>query len=283
MKKSSQTTKKFVGNLLRYLVYFTCIVVTPVCTKPIGPLFDWVGYGQLRDAFARLFTCIFYAVEICLFLFIEGIVHKAKRDKISKALDVNGSLNAALKEGKALKPAVDDAFRAYAEAKPEEATLPPKKKNGKKYAKVKQPPLPILNVFLLTAIAVLCILIISIQTEFKVKPIYDIGEKVTGHQLLGKIALLSVNIIKCIWIMFLLHASYAMAVAFTKEKKEKAWLTWLICGSCLMVFGVLDSFLRMQPFAWTYLLFYAVFTLVYCLTKRSKGKAFGLILLIYIF
>ena len=283
MEKSAQTTKKFIGNLLRYLLYFTCIVVTPICTKPIAPYFDWVGYGQMRAVFSRGFACGFWAIQIIIILVIEGKILKKKRDRIGAALDVDGSLSAALQEGKALQPAVDDAFRAYAEAKPEEGKLPPKKKNGKKYVKVKQPPLPLWNVFLLTLISVVCILLIRIQTEFKVKPIYDIGEKVTGHQLYSKIALLALNVVKCIWIMFLLHASYAMAVAFTKEKKEKAWLTWLICGGCLMVFGALDSFLKMQPFAWTYLLFYAVFTLVYCLTKRSKGKAFGLILLIYIF
>ena len=282
MEKSAQTIKKFTANLLRYLVYFTFVVVTPILTKPIAPLFDWAGYGQLRDAFARLFTCIFWVVEIVAIIIVESRIKKSREKKLRAALDVDGTLSAALQNGEALKPALDTIFRTWTDAKPYEDELPPKKEKGKKRQKVKEAPLPLLNVFLLTVISSACILLVSVQTEFQVKPIYDIGEKVTGHQLLGKIGTLACNVIMCIWIVFFLHVCYGMAESLTKGCKEK-WLTWLISGAFLMVFGAMDAFSRMGEFSWTYLLFYAVFTLVYCLTKRSGSKTFGLVLLIYIF
>lgn len=282
MEKSAQTMKKFVANFLRYLLYFALVIVTPIAAKPIAPLFDWAGYGQMRKAFEGLFTCIFWAVELIAIVIVKGRIKKNREKKLRAALDIDGSLTKALQEGAELKPALYDAFHAWADAKPYETELPPKKEKGKKAHKVKQPPLTFWNVLLLTAISVACILLISVQTEFQVKPIYDIGEKVTGHQLLGKIGTLACNVIMCIWIVLFLHACYGMSEWLTRGCKEK-WAKWLVSGAFLMVFGAVDAFSRMGAFSWTYLLFYAVFTLVYCLTKRNGGKTFGLVLLIYIF
>lgn len=282
MEKSAQTKKRFAANLLRYLVYFTLIVVSPIAAKPIAPLFDWAGYGQMRKAFEGLFTCIFWAAELIAIVLVERHIKKNREKKLRAALGIDGSLTKTLQDGAELKPELYDAFRAWADAKPYEAELPPKKEKGKKIRKAKEAPLPFWNVLLLTVISVACILLISVQTEFQVKPIYDIGEKVTGHQLLGKIGTLACNVIMCIWIVFFLSACYAMAESLTKGCKEK-WATWLVSGAFLMVFGAFDAFFRMEEFSLTYLLFYAVFTLVYCLTKRNGGKTFGLVLLIYIF
>ena len=283
MEKSAQTIKKFVANLVRYLVYFVCVVVTPILTKPIAPFFDWVGYGQMRDMFARVFTCIFWALELIMILLVELNIKANEEQSIREGLNVERSIRKGLKCGETLDATLDESFRAWTKAKENEHKLPQKTQKGKKMRRVKQPPLPLWNVVLLTLISVGCILLISIQTEFQVKPIYDIGEKVTGHQLYSKIALWVCNIIKCVWIVFFLHAAFGMAEVLTRSYQGKSWLTWLVCGVMLMIFGTLDAFCNMAPFSWTYLLFYATFTLVYYLTKRNGGKTFGLVLLIYMF
>lgn len=283
MEKSAQTIKKFVLNFIRYLVYFACIVLTPILTKSIAPYFDWVGYGQMRPMFARVFTCIFWVLQLLTIVLIEFYFKACEEEEIRNGLNIERSLSRALRSGQELKPALDKTFRAWVKAKENEDKLPPQKVKGKKNRKPKAPPLPLLNVFLLTLISVGCILLISLQTEFQVKPIYDIGEKVTGHQLYSQIALWACNAIKCIWILFFIRASYGMAEVLTREYKGKSWLTWLVSGAILMIFGALDAFCRMERFAWTYVLFYMVFTLIYFLTKRNDSKTLGLVLLIYIF
>ena len=145
--------------------------------------------------------------------------------------------------------------------------------------------MPLRNVLILFGISILCILIVSIQTGFQVKPIYDIGEKVTGYEIWNKIGWLGKSIAKCVWILLILMCTHEIACEALRtlsENKQK-WLIPLFTGVCLLLFGVYDVFVYDNPFAWTYLLFYVAFTAVYYLTDRNVTKTLLLVMLIYLF
>lgn len=151
--------------------------------------------------------------------------------------------------------------------------------------KEKAPLLPIRNVLILFLISVVCILIVSIQTGFQVKPIYDIGEKVTGYEILNKVGWLGKNVAKCVWILLILMCSHEIASEALRSlpEKKRKMLIPVVVGGLLLIFGVYDVLANANPFAWTYLLFYVAFTAVYYLTERSVPKTLLLIMLIYLF
>ena len=259
MKKPILLTGKFTENLLRYVLYFLLVAVTPFLAKPMATLFDWVSYGQLRVFFTELFTAIFWLLEFVALILIENAVRKK------------------------FTPQTEEVTEEITE-EPQGEQLSKKKKKTKR-VKVEVPPLAIWRVGVLTAIAAVCILVISAQIRFEVKPFYDIGEKVTGYQLLDKIGAIVRNAVKCVWITLLLKAAYAMSeelLPFLKAQ-DKPWLGWLLAGAMLMLFGVYDVLVWRKPFAVTYLLFYVAFTAVYYFTEKRDAKTYLLILFIYIF
>lgn len=151
--------------------------------------------------------------------------------------------------------------------------------------KEKPPLLPMRNVLILSAISVVCIFIASAQIGFKVKPIYEIGEKVTGYEIVNKLGMLGRNIVKCVWILLSLHALHEVAseMLISLPENKKKWLLPIVTGACLLLFWGLDILVFERFFMWTYLLFYVAFTAVYYLTERNTYKAVLLIILIYLF
>ena len=180
-------TKKMVKNLIYYALCFLAVIVTPYLAAPIVPLWDWAGYGLMRGMFQEAFTIIFWVLELVGFYIV-----KRKLDKRAKSKE-----------------------EVLAETETEEK---PKRE--------RKPLLPLRNVLILFAISVVCILIVSIQTGFVVKPIYDIGEKVTGYEILNKVGLLARNVAMCVWILLVLRCSYEIACEALRSLPEqrKKWL-----------------------------------------------------------
>ncbi len=257
MTKPKFFTPKFIENGVRFAVYFLAVALTPLLAKPFAPLFDWVGYSLMRKMFAEIFTVLFWCLEAVAFYFIERAYRKKQ---------------------------VGEAVAESAEEAPAE---------DKKKKKEPTPPLPMKNLGILTGICVVCIFLVSVIIGFKVKPFYDIGEKVTGHELCSAIAVIGRNIVKCLWIVAMLGACKGMAEEIVATLPEgKAWKTWLITGAILMAYGVFDVFVSVAKYPlngrevgliFCYLLFYVAFTAVYCFTKENKVKAYCLIMLIYLF
>ncbi len=243
-------TKKMIKNLIYYALCFLAVVVTPYLAAPIVPLWDWTGYGLLRGLFHEIFTIIFWTIELVAF----HIVKRKILDKRVKSVD-------------------------SAETEETDSVEKPKKQKQQK------PLLPVKNVLILFGISILCILIVSIQTGFQVKPIYDIGEKVTGYEIWNKIGWLGKNVAKCVWILLILmctHEIASEALRSLPQEKQK-WLIPVFTGVCLLLFGLYDVLASSNPFAWTYMLFYVAFTAVYYLTDRNVSKTLLLVILIYLF
>ena len=298
MRRPKFLTSKFIECAIRFVVYFLAVALTPFLAKPIAPLFDWAGYGLMRPMFVEIFTIIFWWLEWWLIFSVTKKV-KQKREGGRAAytqaavsfLDNDGI---SQENGAVIATHFMEKGQKRKLTKAEEREfLYQKAKREKKVAT--RAPLPLKNVFLLTAISVACIFIISAVTGFKVKPIYDIGEKVTGYEMYNKGFLLGQNFFKCFWILGIVKASRGMAeelVYNSSLPESKHSVRWLIELALLLIFGLFDVFTSAMVYpltvtrllvGLTYILFYMAFVPVQELTEGSDVKAFLLIVLIYIF
>lgn len=297
MSRPKFLTPKFTECAIRYVVYFLAVALTPFLAKPIAPLFDWAGYSLMRPMFVEVFTVIFWGLEWLIVYLVERRIKKGKKE--GQAIYMRQAGISLLESGKGENAEVIGSHLiAKSGARPltegEKKELLFQSKNKDKRFKIRE-PLPLKNVFLLTLISIVCIFIISAVTGFKVKPIYDIGEKVTGYEMYNKIAWLGKNVFKCFWILGMVKACKGMSeeLVYTSALPEnKRWLRWVIELALLLVFGLFDVFTAVMVYpltvtrllvGLTYILFYAAFVPVQALTKGSDVKAFLLIVLIYLF
>ncbi len=180
--------------------------------------------------------------------------------------------------------ALERARRAKAEGQAQE----------KEAAKTKQKsaPIPLKNVWILTGICAVCVLIVSIIIGFNVKIFYDFGEKFTGLEMYCTIGEIARNVFKCMWIVALLRVSKCMAEEVVAQTNVKEKWLWVLTGGILMLYGLFDVFTSVASYpmdvegaflAVAYLLFYVAFTAVYYFTEENKVKAYFLILFIYLF
>lgn len=252
MERPNFLTKTFVCNLGRYALYFLPFLISPLIAKPVSVLFDFVGYGQWIGFFYETAIMLIWLFSIIGIAIADGVIAKKKR-KLAKLTAVEQT------------------------ELPEVSAMPIKKKKEN---------LPLINVLLLSAISILCVLAISLQIGLQVKPFFDIGEKNASPQIWEKVMIIVKNGVKCVWIMYFLNASLKMSgeiFADITDQKAKEWLTWIIAGFFLMVFGIYDVVTSCQDFTLTYVIFYALFPIVHCLTKKSNVKSFLIILFIYLF
>lgn len=277
MNKPKFVTPKFTQCAIHFIVYFLAIAITPFLARPFAPLFDWAGYGLMRDMFIEVFIVIFWGIEWLIIFkareLKEFFLHTGKKMK-KVYLSLKG------KEIVEEKTEVTEC---------EETQLVEKKKKTRLQVR---PPIPMKNVVILTVLSVVCIFIMSVVTGFTVKPVYDIGEKVTGYEMYNKIGLLCRNVLKCFWVYGIVKAARGMADEIVDNMGVPNWSRYLLHAGLLLIFALFDVLVapviypgaKMKlAMALTYLLFYVVFVPVYALTEGSDVKAFLLTLLIYFF
>lgn len=174
-----------------------------------------------------------------------------------------------------------------------------RKKNGVEEEPKKKwqinPPIPLKNLFIIMGLCILSIFAVSLAINFKVKPIYDIGEKVTGYEIWNAVGMLGRNVFKCFWILGMVHACKGMADEVVASKEELAMkdsTVWVIAGAMMALFALFDILVSVIAFPLTktgiflglsYLLVYATIIAVCALTENSRVKAFLLIVLVYMF
>lgn len=145
---------------------------------------------------------------------------------------------------------------------------------------VKGQELPIKRILILSGIVVACILVISAQIRFQVKPFYDLGEKFNGYELLNNVGIFLRNIVKCIWIVIMLKAAQSFVEQFFAGVKSKYAYAGLIM---MLTVGIYDIVMGMNNLAVTYLFLYLIYGMIYLLTDRNTIKTYLLIVLIYLF
>ncbi len=169
-----------------------------------------------------------------------------------------------------------------------------KEEEGEKPPKEKKAPIPRKNLYILTGICLGSVLLLGAIIGFQVKPFYDLGEKVTGYDILCTVGEVGRNVVKCLWILALLLNGLRMAdeIIAAYDLTKAPWLRLLIAGSILMTFGIFDILTSVLSYpvsgrgiliALVYFLFYALFPLLYYYAEESRGKTYLLMVFIYLF
>lgn len=301
MQKSKRVSPKFRYNLLRVIIIFLCVIVTPIFVHPLGRLFDGVGYGQLTDFARELLVCLFWALELIGMVIFDSVRYKKAVEKGLLKSGAELEREAILQEAAVSesgeevtlseeKPAQEAPVLTKAEKRAaRKSRLKDAFKKLKELKILQAAVLPWKTVGLITLICVACVTLITLQIGLQVKPFYDIGEKVTGYELMTKLAILLRNFVKCFFILWLLHLTNAMSEEICYRLRDKVtgfWKTalpYLVTGALMLVFGVYDALVYNQEFWWTYLLFYCAITAVYFLTDKHPIKTFLLMIFIYFF
>lgn len=267
MQRDNCSKAKIKENIIYYVLIFLAVVATPILATPIARLFDWASLswsqqGELRPFFVELFTAVFWLLEWLGFIYIR----KRFMQKQAAAVDVN-------EEG------IIEQEAAIADINQDKKT--------KKAKRAPKPLLPRKNVAILFLITVACIIVVTLQIGFTVKPFYELGDKTTYTKMVIKGGEVLRNVIKSIWIVSILKTAVSMmeelSVTDKLPKKYAPLIKWI--GVCLLAigFGVFEMFVFGNSFFWTYILFYVAFTAIYFFTEYSPIKSYLLICFIYIF
>lgn len=136
------------------------------------------------------------------------------------------------------------------------------------------------QMIILTVISIVSILFISWQIGFQVKPFYDLGNKISGYEVMGNVGQLFKNSIKCGWMVLMIRC----AQKFCEEILGKGKRFIPYGGAVLMLtVGIYDLCMGLTTLPITYFLLNLVFGYIYLLTDRSVIKTYLFVLLIYFF
>ena len=301
MKKKalSQNSIAVLWNTARLAAYLLAIFLTPLIAKPIGILFDpvvsdWWQHGALRIFYTELITAFLWLGEIILFFFLDKKLQKKFNVQID-SVKPHASLS-AVKENIPQAESVAQTEQTPSEEKTEEAKTASAPSEGKtdkpapKSVAETKPKTELLGwdrmiaVFL---ICVACVLLISAQIGFQVKVFYELGERVILIDIVNFSGTAGRNIVKCGWIVLLIKCAFGIFEGLfqqtsIKPKAQKIYV-YLCATALVLLFGVYDVLVPLNPFAWTYLLFYVAFVALYALVDRAPIKSYLLILFIYFF
>ena len=294
-KKYVRNVMDIAKNLARYALYFLAVVLTPLIATPIAKLFDWCvldwsSPGQLRGFFTDLFTAILWLNELVVILIVE---HFAKRS-FEKKMGETG-IRELQSDELSVEPLPQEteveaevaATEAETMFKGEEKTLLKKEKLSQRVNSwwKPKPMLPLRNVGILFLITAACILLISVQIDFQVKPFYDLGDKTTYSEIVNMLGFLVMNLFKCIWIVMIIQSALGIWQALMEycNVAHVKFIKWIGTGAMVLLFGLYDVFTSANPFAWTYIIFYVAFTAIYYFQQRSNVKSYLLIFFLYIF
>lgn len=140
--------------------------------------------------------------------------------------------------------------------------------------------LPMKRIIFIGVVIAACILVISAQIRFQVKPFYDLGEKFNGYELTNNLGIFIRNIVKCAWIVIMLRAAQNLVETVTKKDK----IIYPVAGIILMLtLGVYDLITGMNNLAVTYFFLYLVYGWIYLLTEKSMSKSYLLIMFVFMF
>ena len=290
MQHTNDLTKnvvKIAANIARYTLYFLIVVVIPLICEPLATQFDWCKLkwsepGELHPFFAEIFTIVLWLIALAVITTIQGYFQKSVNGK-KAMLSGDGLKTDAAEQTAAAKPCTKEervALRKLRAEKRKEAFRTWRSANFSK-----KTILPWKNIGWVLLITSVCILLISAQIDFQVKPFYELGDKITYSEIFNKGGEIVLNVVKCAWIVMMLRAALGVWEALLEfwGISHVRFLKWIGAGAMLVLFGIYDVFATGNPFAWTYIAYYVAFTALYYFTERSEVKTFLLTFFIYIF
>ena len=280
---------KILWNTARLAVYLLAFFLTPLLAIPLGILFDpvtlsdWWHRGDLRGFYTGLITGFLWLGEFIALYCIDKKLQKK----------FNLQIDPVKPTAKQNKPTTEQPASTEKTAQSQEAAASSTQTTDKPTAKTtpaEKPKTELLGwdrmvaIFLISAA---CILIISAQIGFQVKVFYELGERATLIEIINFSGQAGKNIAKCGWIVLLLKAAFGLFEnLFDKptivKKTQNIW-TYLCVTAVMLLFATYDVLVPINPFGWTYILFYVAFVALYALTNRAPIKSYLLILFIYFF
>ena len=269
--------QRLLQNIKRYAGYFACMALTALFFRGIfhedselrfTQAMDLIGYGQMRPCIQNVFIMLFWSMEMAAFYITDKRKIWRKRREVYESCQSVENTEQSQNDG---------------------GRVALKEKSAFIFQKEKAPLLPMRNVVMLLALVAACILIMSAQIDFHVKPFYDLGNNVQGYDLFNRMSNVTLNIVKSVWIVWILHASREIALEISalakKETDKRAVFLGVYMGLFLLfaLYDVLTSGVSLSVGVTYFVLFYPCFVLVDALTKGQTAKSYILIMLIYIF
>lgn len=139
-------------------------------------------------------------------------------------------------------------------------------------------PLPLPRLLILTAITVICVILISAQINWQVKLFYDVGSNTTGYGLMKSGGEIVKNAVKCLWMVFLISIGQSLFENFSTKTSVPAG------GIILMLtLGALDLASGITLLKLTYVFLYAVFGWIFLITNKNVLKTYFYTWFIFVF
>lgn len=142
--------------------------------------------------------------------------------------------------------------------------------------------LPASRVLLISLAITVCILLVSFETGFKVKPFYDIAHRVASRTIVNRLGILVRELAVSYWILYVLRLADYVGLGASEGRSHPKTIYWAIYMTMLAVFAVFDIFTITGATYFSYILFYLFFGLVYHMVNKSLHKTFWLILILYV-
>lgn len=142
--------------------------------------------------------------------------------------------------------------------------------------------LPAKRVVLIGLAIVVCILLVSFETGFEVKPFYDIAHRTESRTIVNRLGILARELTVSYWILFILRLADSVGKDVAETRKHSKVCYWAVYMGLLAVFAIFDVFTIPGVTYLSYILFYLFFGLVYHMVNKSLHKTFWLILLLYV-
>ncbi len=248
MNYSAFDGKKLWTSLVRFAVYMALIIATPFFAKMTSPWFVQISYDQLTPFFVDVVLTLFWLLEIGVVVWVERRIKRKATDNLPQTEEIK---DATKKEKKEISV------------------------------------LPLANLLTIVGIIIGCLVVVSLQIGLEVKPFYDMVQRVTSaYAYINNLGPIITAFAKCLWIILILKVALDIGESVfgvINAKKVQGFLCWLFAGLVLFIFGLYDILFFENKYALTYVLFYALFPILYKLANKSDGKYYLIILFIYIF
>ncbi len=140
--------------------------------------------------------------------------------------------------------------------------------------------LPIKRILFIGGIVALCIIIISAQIGFQVKPFYDLGEKFNGYDLFNNLGIFLRNAVKCVLVVIMLKAATNIIESFNIKNENYIPYAGIVLA---LTVGIYDLIMGLNNLSITYFFLYVVYGWIYLLTEKAPVKSYLIILFLFLF
>lgn len=143
--------------------------------------------------------------------------------------------------------------------------------------------LPIKRIFILYALTLTPIVLISWKLGWELKVLYDFGKNLTGGAMYAQIAYLAYTVPKMLAVTLIIHFSHIFlenSIVLKNDNMKK----YIPFGGIILLFtfGLFELIFNYHELSLVYFFFSIYFGIIYLLTDKSIVKSYFLILILYL-